>query len=688
MKRTRASAPAVRIVKVVLAAIVVVLAACSRSALDADLLGSAPVTSPTSGTKPTSTTPGCAADTSSDPSNCGACGHECSAGQSCCGGACTDTQSDLANCGACGGACSPGADHCLAGLCCTPQPGGGEVCGKPVCDCGVGETCCASGCVDTTKDPNNCGACGDSCGAGGSCTASVCNVTCNAVACAAGAVCCASGCAITSSDSANCGQCDNVCGPGLSCTNGVCSGPCNGGPACAFGQSCCASGCTPTTTDPFNCGGCGIQCGATAGCIDSECVASEGAFDPIVNPTYLPPGVHQFSTITVPAGVTVYVAGAGPASGTLDLHATGAILIDGTIDLSGGPGTQNTITSESTRTGRAGSGGFAGEPYASATMSAACEFIAGNAGSLGFALGGSSGSCVVWSTTTCGVLTDPATAVFTAPVASSGGGAGIFSGFRAYGSGGGGAGGGAPGALGPANTTWGQTDCDGVSGGGGAVAGAGGSAGGAPYDGSPGVLGVTECAGYDGFTNAFVGGGGGGSVGALAVADLAVKTTFQTGSGGGGGSADYLNRPVFGGTSGGAGGGGALALSTPATLTIHGQLLANGGIGGDAVIGTPGPKCDPQPGAGGGGGSGGVIVLSAPSITLGAEGTISAAGGAGGAQSEFASGGLGGAGGLGRIRLSVTPSSCSLAGTMNPPPASGCASANQAGFTYVGSYPN
>jgi hypothetical protein len=85
--------------------------------------------------------------------------------------------------------------------------------------------------------------------------------------------------------------------------------------------------------------------------------------------------------------VTVYVAGGDPGSGTLDLRATGDIVIDGTIDLSGAPGTENTITSQSTDTGRAGSGGFTGEPYASALESNACEFIAGNPGSLGFALG-------------------------------------------------------------------------------------------------------------------------------------------------------------------------------------------------------------------------------------------------------------------------------------------------------------
>jgi hypothetical protein len=410
----------------------------------------------------------------------------------------------------------------------------------------------------------------------------------------------------------------------------------------------------------------------------------------MVNPTYLAPGVHNFTTINVPAGVTVYVAGPGPASGTLDLHATGPIVIDGTIDLSGAPGTQNSISSMSTQTGRAGGGGYTGEPTVTAAPSAACQFIAGNPGQLGAATAGSAGSCNVLSTTMCVGQTDPTALVFTAPVATFGGGAGVFTGFRAYGSGGGGLAGGAPGAL--CAPFAGEVDCSGPSGGGGAVAGQGGQAGPAVYNGTAGTSGATQCMGLQpNVPPACVGGGGGGSIGAKAAADLAVLTTFQTGSGGGGGSADYLNRPVFGGTSGGGGAGGALRLATPATITIGGQLLVNGGSGGDANIGTgANTGCDPQPGAAGGGGSGGLIYLSAPSVTVSGGATLSAAGGSGGAGSEFATGGAGGNGGLGRIRLSVTPATCSLSGSFNPPLAGGCAptGGGQAGRTYIGVYPN
>jgi hypothetical protein len=185
-----------------------------------------------------------------------------------------------------------------------------------------------------------------------------------------------------------------------------------------------------------------------------------------------------------------------------------------------------------------------------------------------------------------------------------------------------------------------------------------------------------------------VGGGGGGSIGTLAARDLGVFSTFQTGSGGGGGSADYLNRPVYGGTSGGGGGGGALRLSSTSTITISGQLLANGGPGGDAGIGNGvNAGCDPQPGAAGGGGSGGVIYIAAPAISVGSNAVISAIGGAGGLGSVFATGGEGGKGGLGRIRLSVG-STCKLGGSFNPPLAAGCTQTNKAGATYIGTYPN
>jgi hypothetical protein len=423
------------------------------------------------------------------------------------------------------------------------------------------------------------------------------------------------------------------------------------------------------------------------------CVVDEGDFNPTTNPTYLSAGTHNYTTINIPSGVTVYVTGMGANSGTLTLNATGTIQIDGTIDLSGGPGYQDQVSSGSTQAGQAGPGGMTGEPYATAPASASCAFVAGNGGTLGVGPAGSTGDCFVASTTTCLSQSSPNALIFTNPPASFGGGAGVFTGYRAYGSGGGGPAGGAPGTLcAPYTVMGGEQDCTGVSGGGGAVNGQGGKAGSiGAYDGKAGTTGETQCPGLDpGVPPACVGGGGGGSIGKAAAADLAVATTFQTGSGGGGGSADYLNRPVFGGTSGGGGGGGALKLMSQTSITVGatGQLLANGGMGAGAGIGSSSMmNCDPQPGAAGGGGSGGVIYLQSPALTVAAGGKVSAAGGPGGAVSEFATGGGGGNGGLGRIRLSVNPG-CSLQGSFDPPLASACNPANKAGNTFVAAYPN
>ncbi len=628
----------------------------------------------------------CVAGNCTPPASCNG-GPVCTGKEQCCAAGCTDVDTDPKNCGGCNAPCAA-TFTCVAGVCTPPVTcAGGPVCtGK--------EQCCNTGCTDIDTDPNNCGGCGDPCGPGQTCQGGVCQTppNCNGgPVCTNGEQCCAAGCTNLQTDPNNCSACAFACATGDTCSGGKCTPPttCNGGPACPTGETCCPNGCFDETSDNNNCGGCGVVCTAPSTCIDSTCTSSEGVFNPTVNPTFLSPGVHSYTSINIPAGVTVYVAGAGASSGTLSLNATGAIVVNGTIDVSGGPGTQNTITSQSTQAGEAGGGGFTGEPYQSAAGSAACSFVAGNGGSLGDAISGSPGSCVVASTTTCVTMNDPNSLLFTVPVSTYGGGGGVFTGYRAYGGGGGGPAGGAPGGLGAAYP--GEGDCSGVSGGGGATNGQGG-AGAAPYGGAAGVVGQTQCAGLDpGVPAAYVGGGGGGSIGAAAIADLAVTSTFQTGSSGGGGSADYLNRPVFGGTSGGGGGGGALKLTSAASITIGGSVLANGGAGGDAVIGIGSDaNCDPQPGAAGGGGSGGVIYLGAPVIVVNSGAVVSAAGGAGGAGSEFATGGGGGKGGLGRVRLSVSAPSCAtLQGSLTPKLPAGCSAGGATpGQTFIGTYPN
>ena len=516
-------------------------------------------------------------------------------------------------------------------------------------------------------------------------------------ACATGSTCCAGACVDAATDLANCGACGRACTPAFASTVSCVAGACRPG-ACVAGYADCnanaADGCeSNSASDARNCGRCGNVCAAGQACSAGTCgvpsTGGEGAFNPTVNPTYLSPGVHNFTTINVPRGVVVYLSGGGPDNGTLDLRATGDVVVDGTIDVSGGPGSQSVIASRSTQQGRAGAGGYTGDPR-TATPGPACQWIGGVSGGNGRGTAGTPGTCRVGSNTAC--ITDATIqAVFTSPVAQFGGGGGVFTGYRAYGAGGGGFAGGGPGALGAASP--GQQDCAGVSAGGGATAGHGGSAGSVTaLNGRDGTLGQTQCAGVNpGVPASYVGGGGGGSIGAAAAADLAIASTFYPGSGGGGGSGDYLNRPAFGGTSGGGGGGGALRLWSQTRNTINGSVLANGGLGGDAYIGTNMAEgCDPQPGAAGGGGSGGLIYLQAPAVTTAAGSQVSAAGGLGGAGSLYATGGAGGDGGAGRIRISVAASTCALNGSFAPALVSGCSvtPVGTPGRAFVAAYPN
>ena len=474
-------------------------------------------------------------DESTDPGNCGFCGNTCAAGstcvngmcsttttcnggpacspaQSCCKTGCSDTLTDSQNCGG-RGRPVPARQQLLGGSCSKTCNGG------PVCTGAL--QCCTSGCTDTTSSVTNCGSCGFTCPAGDVCVGGACQATCNGgPTCTGAEACCKTGCSDLTTDTQNCGKCGLACGAGQTRVREHARRPCSatGGPACSAGQTCCSAGCATTSTDSNNCGKCGNVCPATAACVGGTCVASEGAYNPTENPSILTPGVHNFTTVNIPTGVTVQVEGGGAASGTLDSHATGAIVIDGIIDLSGGPGTQNSVSSMNTQLGRAGSGGYTGEPTSSAPASASCAWVAGNPGLRGFAIQGSTGNCTVL--TTCILSqTDPnAPLLFTSPWVAYGGGAGVFTGYRAYGSGGGGIAGGAPGALCAAYP--GEQDCSGVSGGGGAVDGQGGQAGIAVYNGAAGTSGSSECPGSQaGVPPACVGGGGGGSIGAKAVAD-------------------------------------------------------------------------------------------------------------------------------------------------------------------------
>jgi len=234
----------------------------------------------------------CVASTT-DPRNCGSCGHDCTtlanvspgaAGIECRLGACyvpltactsgfahcssraddgceTNIQ-DALNCGGCGKPCNTAAPVCSAGATgfgCTLG------CSAPTADA------CNTTCVNLKSDPKNCGSCGHDCTGllnvkpgdpAVTCQAGVCNVP--ASSCAAGFAHCSArpddGCEASLADSKTCGSCTKTCTaptPACSSTTGspVCSANCTGTTADVCGTSC-----VSLKTDPKNCGTCAHDC--------------------------------------------------------------------------------------------------------------------------------------------------------------------------------------------------------------------------------------------------------------------------------------------------------------------------------------------------------------------------------------------------------------------------------------------
>ena len=444
----------------------------------------------------------------------------------------------------------------------------------------------------------------------------------------------------TTTDVLHCGDCVTECSGSAphaepACVDSACTLACSDGYLDCDGTSGCE---IEGALDEANCGTCGRACGAGAACIEGSCVfppdmfVSTGteAFEPLVDVT-LSPGRHDYSSIHIPAGVTVQ---AMVGSGVLELIARGDVVIEGTIDVSGGDG-------KAPRTvARIGLGGITGSPVDAGSAPAGCPGTAAGGGSgrpgetppgamLGCSLGGMFGGGMGGHD------------------ADGGGGGGGYAG---------GGGGGSATARG--------------GGGGSESAGAGG-VGGMPC--SPGSGGVSPglYAGGDGagMCDATHGaGGGGGAIGPAAATDLAVDSTFRAGSAGGGAS----GRAEGLGGGGGGGGGGALRIVSATRITLSGEVLASGGDGGGGS-------------AGGGGGSGGIVYLVAPELRMGGAAHVIVDGGVGGSVD----GALGGAGGLGRVRLSTDPRACTLGdfGTITPISCD-VATSPGPGEIYVGRYPD
>ena len=376
--------------------------------------------------------------------------------------------------------------------------------------------------------------------------------------------------------------------------------------------------------------------------------------------TVLPGGVHHYNTFRIPAGVQVTLDPNAQNGGVLDLLVSGDVYIGGTLNLSGSPGANGPNGDVSWQ---GSGGGETAYPFLSHGTPNPGQGCSGN-GTQGVAItvaGGGSGyaggtSVTASSTGSCG--------------GGLGGNAGGGGGGGVAGGGGGGYGGGGGGGI---NSCAGFTSAGGSgggsyggAGGGVAQAGRGGTGGGAPYDGvTPRDLINGDCT-----NSGYGGGGGGGSIGLDAVNDLSMASSLRAGSAGGGGAGDEGR--------GGGGGAGAVRIRSNTSITVAGQILAQGGHGGDSG---GDPNC--CQGGSGGGGSGGAIWLGAPIVYN--AGTVSTAGGRGGlGQSSRGGGGAapGGAGGLGRIRIQ-SPSITNY-GILAPPlPPTLDGSTNGRGKTYV-----
>ncbi len=509
------------------------------------------------------------------------------------------------------------------------------------CD-GVESTGCE---VELAANALHCGACDAACPEGpagrASCVMGSCGLSCDAGMedCDGDPI---TGCeADPMTDIRNCGGCGIRCAPrpntAATCIAGSCGVECLDGFVDCDGMA--ANGCEiQTAEDPANCGSCGNACVlSTDACVRGMCVGlpfesdgSDGAFAPTVD-TVLPPGIYQYTTIDIPAGVTVTTSG----TGVLELYASGDVTIEGVIDVSGSRG--GTWSGGGGCSGDGGGGGATGTPLAPG-LGRSC---AGGGGGLGAPGEGGTGTSGQLSCAFGG---------------SFGGGAGGGTGGSVLVYLGGGGGGGFAGGGGGGHST--------LAGDGASIAGASqGGAGGLRGEGGEPSFAGTPLAVYAGGNGCSDRDGGGGSIGADAVADLAVASTFRPGSGGGGsGPASSCARG-----SGGGGGGGAVRIASATRIVIGsaGEVRANGEAGGNG---------------GGGAGSGGVIYLSAPELeSLGRVSAIG--GGTAGCRS----------GGVGRIRLSVLPERCTAWGAFDPPlPTGGCVpSATPAppGRTYIDTYP-
>ncbi len=372
---------------------------------------------------------GCEIDLTSDARHCAMCGSECASGANasaaCVSSMCTlDCDDGYGDCSAatsgCETALSSNVDACgsCTNRCVSSGRIGGVECTSGAChitsclglvgDCdGRYDTGCET---DLTTSASHCGACGAACtvaGGTGRCSRGT-VPTCAVASCNPGLGDCdrlySTGCEHdTSSDANNCGACGRVCTlprATPACVTSACVvGSCDAGYDNCDGIH--SNGCEiDIQTNRRHCGSCGHACGADEQCVAGSCetapnpfpsTGADGAFAPTTN-TVLPSGTYHFTTIDIPAGVTVTTT----SPGVLDLRATSAVTIAGVIDLSGGNGGRgNNCGRSSVSSG--GSGGTTGVPAAGADGTA-CPGECGAAGAGGSGADGADdglATCVV-----------------------------------------------------------------------------------------------------------------------------------------------------------------------------------------------------------------------------------------------------------------------------------------------------
>jgi hypothetical protein len=589
----------------------------------------------------------------------------------------TSLETDPAHCGACGRQCNlpPNTPStlCRAGMCVRSS------CNTGFADC---NGAASDGCeVEVLTSTAHCGACGNACPDFTSSTLGGASTTCRAGSCSfsmcvSGRGDCDSlvtnGCEVDLlTSNAHCGACAARCDPrpnaSASCAGGACRHACSPG----YGDcnsdlnSPMSNGCErDLRVDPEACGACNRRCASNEACSAGACVAVPyGAVSATVpfEPTTsirLPSGVHHFTSVLIPETVTVTVA----PPGILEIYARGAIVIAGTIDVSGGRGGNGSAADTMTCRGGNGGGGGTGTTVEGRD---GMPSVFNPAGLGGDGTAGTNGTASVEGAGEGGAMGGGSGGPPLSPGPGGGGG----------GWAGGGGGGGSAGCTGcPAGNGGGNRGGSGGNGGGGGEAGSATSIAG--YNGTPGRA-----------QSAGGGGGGGGSIGTVAAADFVLATFFHPGSAGGGGGAPAAfatgicnPAPAVGGGGGGGGGGAVrLASATRVTIGANGAVLANGGRGGTGTRTGGGAGS-----GGGGGGSGGAIHLWAPVVSV--LGTVSARGAEGGITPVLNTG-TGGNGGVGRVRVGVDGPHCSLGGSFSPTLVSGCTPAETQLHTAVVAFP-